>query len=75
MSYVKQRVAFMNVLFLISAMLVFLPAASAISDTEAGSEDLPDEKGVLTGKVVESVSDQPVEYVNIALFPPESEEM
>ncbi|MFP4691527.1 MAG: TonB-dependent receptor domain-containing protein [Bacteroidales bacterium] len=65
----------MNVLFLISAMLVFLPAASAISDTEAGSEDLPDEKGVLTGKVVESVSDQPVEYVNIALFPPGSEEM
>ena len=75
MRRVKQGVKFITVLFLTGAIMIFFPAAVAISATESGADDVIPDKGVLTGRVVESVSDQLVEYVNVAIFPAGSEEM
>ncbi len=64
------------IIFLATAIIFSVSAAAMAGELNFRSEDAPRMNGgVLTGRVVESVSDQPVEYVNVAIFPTGSDEM
>jgi len=72
----RSFIPFLYTLLLSAAIFFSMTEAARADGEDSGSTDVSrGDKGVLTGRVVESVSDQPVEYVNLAIFPAGSDEM